>query len=95
MVSPIVYARRSLEYFLCDQPNAALRDAMQAQCVYPDWPTAFYMQAIALTKPYMDKYVANMLKEGAAIMELTICFTIVVAYYLSKDHLYLNFLLEI
>ncbi|CAD6204360.1 unnamed protein product [Miscanthus lutarioriparius] len=42
-------ARRSLCYLMCDQPDAALRDAMQAQIVYPDWPTAFYMQAVALS----------------------------------------------
>ncbi|KAJ8534944.1 hypothetical protein K7X08_016672 [Anisodus acutangulus] len=35
MVSPTVYARRSLCYLMCDQPDAALRDAMQKQCVYP------------------------------------------------------------
>ncbi|KAF9622252.1 hypothetical protein IFM89_030294 [Coptis chinensis] len=46
MVSPTVYARRSLCYLLCDQPDAALRDAMQAQCVYPEWATAFYMQDV-------------------------------------------------
>ncbi|RWV91602.1 hypothetical protein GW17_00046102 [Ensete ventricosum] len=50
MVSPTVYARRSLCHLLCDQADAALRDAMQAQCLYPDWPTAFYMQAVALAK---------------------------------------------
>lgn len=69
MVSPTVYARRSLAYLLCDQPDAALRDAMQAQCVYPDWPTAFYMQAAALTKLNMLKDAADMLKEGAALEE--------------------------
>ncbi|KAK4345135.1 hypothetical protein RND71_035311 [Anisodus tanguticus] len=35
MVLPTVYARRSLYYLMCDQPDAALRDAMQKQCVYP------------------------------------------------------------
>eukprot|EP00252_Welwitschia_mirabilis_P005071 TRINITY_DN1548_c0_g1_i1.p1 TRINITY_DN1548_c0_g1~~TRINITY_DN1548_c0_g1_i1.p1 ORF type:complete len:496 (-),score=116.79 TRINITY_DN1548_c0_g1_i1:383-1870(-) len=69
MVSPTVYARRSLAYLLCDQPDAALRDAMQAQCVYPDWPTAFYMQAAALAKLDMHKDAADMLKEGALLEE--------------------------
>uniref|UniRef100_A0A0C9S943 non-specific serine/threonine protein kinase n=1 Tax=Wollemia nobilis TaxID=56998 RepID=A0A0C9S943_9CONI len=69
MVSPTVYARRSLAYLLCDQPDAALRDAMQAQCVYPEWPTAFYMQAAALAKLDMHKDAADMLKEGAALEE--------------------------
>ena len=28
MVSPTVYAKRTLAYLLCDQPDAALHDAM-------------------------------------------------------------------
>ncbi|KAI3980613.1 hypothetical protein MKX01_025178 [Papaver californicum] len=69
MVSPTVYARRSLCHLLSDQPDAALRDAMQAQCVYPDWPTAFYMQAVALAKLNMDKDAADMLNEAAGLEE--------------------------
>lgn len=52
---------------LCDQPDEALRDAMQAQCVYPDWPTAFYLQAVALAKLNMLQDSANMLKEAAVL----------------------------
>lgn len=69
MVSPTVYARRSLCYLLNDQPDAALRDAMQAQCVYPDWATAFYMQAVALSKLEMHKDAADMLNEAAGLEE--------------------------
>ncbi|XP_030950887.1 serine/threonine-protein kinase BSK1-like [Quercus lobata] len=69
MVSPTVYARRSLCHLMCDQPDAALRDAMQAQCVYPDWSTAFYMQAVALAKLDMHKDAADMLNEAAALEE--------------------------
>lgn len=69
MVSPTVYSRRSLCHLLCDQPDAALRDAMQAQCVYPDWSTAFYMQAVALAKLDMHKDAADMLNEAAALEE--------------------------
>lgn len=69
MVSPTVYARRSLCHLMCDQPDAALRDAMQAQCVYPDWSTAFYMQAVALAKLNMHTDAADMLKEAAALEE--------------------------
>ncbi|KAJ6414349.1 SERINE/THREONINE-PROTEIN KINASE BSK11 [Salix viminalis] len=69
MVSPTVYARRSLCHLLSDQPDAALRDAMQAQCVYPDWSTAFYMQAVALAKLDMHKDAADMLNEAAALEE--------------------------
>lgn len=69
MVSPTVYARRSLCYLLCDQPSEALRDAMQAQYVYPDWPTAFYMQSVALAKLDMQKDAADMLNEASALEE--------------------------
>ncbi|KAL0323241.1 UNVERIFIED_CONTAM: Serine/threonine-protein kinase BSK1 [Sesamum angustifolium] len=60
MISPTVHARRSLCYLMCDQPDAALRDAMQAQCIYPEWSTAFYMQAVALAKLDMHKDAADM-----------------------------------
>ncbi|KAG7600147.1 Protein kinase-like domain superfamily [Arabidopsis suecica] len=67
MISPTVYARRSMCYLFCDQPDAALRDAMQAQCVYADWPTAFYLQAVALSKLNMVEDSANMLKEALTL----------------------------
>ncbi|KAA8535941.1 hypothetical protein F0562_028419 [Nyssa sinensis] len=69
MVSPTVFARRSLCYLLCDQPDAALRDAMQAQCFYPDWPTAFYMQSVALAKLDMHQDAADMLNEATGLEE--------------------------
>lgn len=69
MVSPTVYARRSLCHLMCDQADAALRDGMQAQCVYPDWPTAFYMQAVALAKLNMHSDAADMLNEAAGLEE--------------------------
>ncbi|KAL6514162.1 Serine/threonine-protein kinase bsk1 [Orobanche hederae] len=67
MVSPTVYARRSLCYLMNDQPDAALRDSMQAQIVYPDWPTAFYMQSVALAKLEMHQDAADMLKEASRL----------------------------
>ena len=69
MVSPTVFARRSLCFLLCDQQDAALRDAMQAQCVYPDWPTAFYMQSVALAKLDMHNDAADMLNEATTLEE--------------------------
>lgn len=69
MISPTVYARRSLCHLLCDQPDAALRDAMQAQCLYPDWPTAFYMQAVALAQLNMQGDSRDMLNEAAKLEE--------------------------
>ncbi|PKI51180.1 hypothetical protein CRG98_028467 [Punica granatum] len=69
MISPTVFARRSLCYLMCDQPDAALRDAMQAQCIYPDWSTAFYLQAVALAKLDMHKDSVDMLNEAATLEE--------------------------
>ncbi|KAG2550793.1 serine/threonine-protein kinase BSK1-2-like [Panicum virgatum] len=69
MVSPTVFARRSLCYLMCDQPDAALRDAMQAQIVSPDWPTAFYMQAVALSKLNMQSDAVDMLNEASELEE--------------------------
>ena len=42
---------------------------MTAQCVYPEWPTAFYMQAVALAKLEMPKDAADMLNEAAGLEE--------------------------
>ncbi|KAK4753064.1 hypothetical protein SAY87_021862 [Trapa incisa] len=69
MVSPTVFARRSLCYLMCDQPDPALRDAMQAQCIQPDWSTAFYLQAVALAKLDMKKDSVDMLNEAASLEE--------------------------
>lgn len=67
MVSPTVLARRSLCYLLTDQANLALRDAMQAQYINPEWPIAFYLQSVALAKLNMDKEAADMLDEGTTL----------------------------
>ncbi|MFS7960161.1 putative tetratricopeptide-like helical domain superfamily [Helianthus anomalus] len=69
MISPTVLARQSLCHLMCDQPDAALRDAMQAQIVHADWPTAFYMQSVALGKLNMHQDVLDMLNEAAGLDE--------------------------
>ncbi|KAL5706227.1 non-specific serine/threonine protein kinase [Ranunculus cassubicifolius] len=69
MVSPTVYARRSLCYLMCDQPDSALLDAMQAQNIYPEWSTAFYMQSVSLAKLDMNKDAADMLSEATSLEE--------------------------
>lgn len=52
---------------LCDKPDAALRDAMQAQLVHPEWAIAFYLQAVALAKLGMHKDAADMLNEATTL----------------------------
>lgn len=65
--SATVFARRSLSYLMNGQPELALRDAMQAQVCMPEWPTAFYLQALALSKLGMEKDAQDMLNDGAAL----------------------------
>ncbi|XVF68886.1 hypothetical protein PTKIN_Ptkin11bG0037100 [Pterospermum kingtungense] len=64
MVSPTVYARRCLCYLMNDMPQEALGDAMQAQVISPEWPTAFYLQAAALFSLGMDNDAQETLKDG-------------------------------
>lgn len=60
-----VFVRRALCYLMIGQPELALRDAMQAQVCMPEWPTAFYMQALALSKLGMETDAQDMLNDGA------------------------------
>ncbi|XP_044472861.1 serine/threonine-protein kinase BSK5-like [Mangifera indica] len=64
MVSPTVFARRCLCYLLSDMPQEALGDAMQAQVVSPEWPTALYLQAAALFSLGMNNDAQETLKDG-------------------------------
>ncbi|KAL0727617.1 hypothetical protein Bca4012_023710 [Brassica carinata] len=64
--SATVFARRSFSYLMTEQVELALRDAMQAQFCIPEWPTAFYMQALALSKLGMETDASDMLNDGAA-----------------------------
>ncbi|KAJ7980788.1 Kinase family protein [Quillaja saponaria] len=67
MISPTVYARRCLCYLMNEMPQEALGDAMQAQSVSPDWPTAFYLQAAALFSLGMDDDARESLTDGASM----------------------------
>ncbi|XP_073034651.1 serine/threonine-protein kinase BSK5-like [Primulina eburnea] len=64
MVSPTVFARRSLSYLMSEMPNEALHDAMQALVVSPNWPTAFYLQAAVLFTLGMENDAQESLKEA-------------------------------
>lgn len=64
---PSVYARRSLCYLFLNQPDRALYDGMIAQEVFPDWPTAFYLQSVALSKLNMITDSADTLKEATLL----------------------------
>ncbi|KAL1217685.1 Serine/threonine-protein kinase BSK5 [Cardamine amara subsp. amara] len=67
MVSPTIFARRCLCYLMSNMPQEALGDAMQAQVVSPEWPTAFYLQAAALFSLGMDKDACETLKDGTSL----------------------------
>lgn len=45
----------------------ALGDAMQAQSISPTWPTAFYLQAVALFFLGMDNDAQESLKDGTTL----------------------------
>ncbi|KAK9123794.1 hypothetical protein Sjap_013396 [Stephania japonica] len=67
MISPTVFARRCLSYLMSDMPQEALGDAMQAQVVSPEWPTAYYLQAAALFSLGMDNDAQETLKDGTKL----------------------------
>lgn len=67
MVSPTVYARRSLSYLMSNMPQEALSDAMQAQVISPVWHIASYLQAASLFALKMETEAHMALKEGAGL----------------------------
>ncbi|KAK8560907.1 hypothetical protein V6N13_026342 [Hibiscus sabdariffa] len=67
MVSPTVYARRSLSYLMSDMPQEALNDAIQAQIVYPVWHIASYLQAAALFTLGKEEEAQTALKDGTEL----------------------------
>ncbi|KAL6126145.1 hypothetical protein ACLB2K_074196 [Fragaria x ananassa] len=67
MVSPTIFARRSLSYLMDEMPQEALTDAMQAQVVSPIWHIASYLQAAALSALGMETEAQSALKEGTVL----------------------------
>ncbi|GJN13835.1 hypothetical protein PR202_gb00583 [Eleusine coracana subsp. coracana] len=49
---------------MCDQPEAAFRDAMLTGSIFPGWPTALYLKAVALSELNMQSDAMNMFNEG-------------------------------
>ncbi|XP_047965753.1 serine/threonine-protein kinase BSK7-like [Salvia hispanica] len=69
MVSPTVYARRSLSYLMSDVPEEALNDAVQAQVISPVWHIASYLQAAALFALGRENEAQIALREGSILEE--------------------------
>ncbi|KEH18870.1 putative transferase, protein kinase RLK-Pelle-RLCK-XII-1 family [Medicago truncatula] len=67
MVSPTVYARRSLCYLISDMANEGLNDAMQAQVISPIWHIASYLQSVALATLGMENEAQAALKESTTL----------------------------
>ncbi|KAL0793978.1 hypothetical protein Bca101_065355 [Brassica carinata] len=67
MVSPTVYARRSLCYLMNEMPQEALNDAMQAQVISPAWHIASYLQAVALSALGQENEAHAALKDGSML----------------------------
>lgn len=69
MVSPTVYARRSLSHLMNDMPQEALNDAVQTQVISPVWHIASYLQAAALFVLKRENEAHIALKEGSVLEE--------------------------
>lgn len=69
MVSPTVFARRSLSHLMSDMPPEALNDAVQAQVISPVWHIASYLQAVALFALGRENEAQIALKEGSILEE--------------------------
>ncbi|WCJ26279.1 Protein kinase protein with tetratricopeptide repeat domain [Euphorbia peplus] len=67
MISPTVYARRSLSYLMNEMPQEALNDALQAQAISPIWHIASYLQAVALFSSGRESEAHAALKEGSTL----------------------------
>ncbi|KAK4771323.1 hypothetical protein SAY87_031855 [Trapa incisa] len=67
MVSPTVYARRSLSYLMSEMPQEALGDAMQALVISPEWHIALYLQATCLFSLGMENEAQDSLKDGTSL----------------------------
>ncbi|GJT44761.1 probable serine/threonine-protein kinase [Tanacetum coccineum] len=69
MVSPTVFARRSLSHLMNDMPQEALNDAVQTQVISPAWHIAKYLQAVSLYALGREKEAQIALKEGSILEE--------------------------
>ncbi|KAK3012546.1 hypothetical protein RJ639_009337 [Escallonia herrerae] len=69
MISPTVFARRSLSHLMNDMPQEALNDAVQAQVISPIWHIASYLQAAALFGLGRENEAQIALKEGSVLEE--------------------------
>ncbi|KAK8485453.1 hypothetical protein V6N11_009864 [Hibiscus sabdariffa] len=67
MVSPTVYARRSLSYLMNEMPQEALNDAVQAQVISPIWHIASYLQAAALIALGKEDEAQAALREASGL----------------------------
>lgn len=67
MVSPTVYARRSLSHLMNNMPQEAFDDAVQAQVISPVWHIASYLQAVALFMMGRDNEAQVALEEGSVL----------------------------
>lgn len=67
MLSPTIYARRSLSYLMNDMPQEALNDAVQAQVISPVWHIASYLQTASLLALGRENEAQVTLKEGSAL----------------------------
>ncbi|QHN78483.1 hypothetical protein HN51_055707 [Arachis hypogaea] len=67
MVSPTVYARRSLCYLISDMYQEALNHAVQIIVISPIWYIAFYFESVALGGLGMENKAQVAIKEATTL----------------------------
>ncbi|XLQ99149.1 hypothetical protein S83_065348 [Arachis hypogaea] len=67
MVSPTVYARRSLCYLINDIYQEALNDAVQTRMISPVWHIAFYLESVVLGGLGMENEAQVAIKEATTL----------------------------
>ncbi|XP_044344464.1 serine/threonine-protein kinase BSK1 isoform X3 [Triticum aestivum] len=75
IISPVVYARRSLCYLMSDQPDAALQDLKIVKGIFEEciekWPTALYIEEVAVSMLVNQRHrsATEMLNEASHLEE--------------------------
>ncbi|KAM3329351.1 hypothetical protein ACQJBY_026429 [Aegilops geniculata] len=75
IISPVVYARRSLCYLMSDQPDAALQDLKIVEGIFEEciekWPTALYIKEVAVSMLVNQRHriATEMLDEASHLEE--------------------------
>ena len=87
MVTPTIFARQSLSYFMADMQVEALNVAVQAQGISPIWHIVSYLQAVALFALRRDNEGQIALGEGTILEEKQLMFHYIVLVVVCSTRL--------